>query len=307
MSSLALLLVLAAAIAHASWNIIAHGASRSGMPFLFAGSLVSTVIWLPIAALTGGIGSDDLAGFTLGVGVSAVLHVAYMMVLQRGYAAGSLSTVYATARGSGPLLTVIVAVIWLGERPGVLALIGVGAVIAGVIAIGFVDRRAADPRARGGDGHTVGAPNGSLHPQRWRMDPSIFYGLLTGVMIATYTLWDANAIREWSISPVAFMVGCTALELPIFLLMLRGRAREVVPLMRSQWKSLVVFGVLSPLSYILVLAAITMAPVSLVAPVREVSVILVSLFGAFVLREGNPAARVGASVIVVAGIALLAI
>ena len=288
MSVTAVLLVLGAAVAHAAWNVIAHGASRAGLPFLWCGSVISTVLWLPIVPLTGGFGTDDIAGFLLGITVSAVMHVGYMMVLQRGYALGNLSAVYAVARGTGPLLTVIVAITFLGERPSPLALIGVAAIIAGVVAIGFVDRPPAGERRRG-------------------IDPAILFGMLTGVAIAAYTVWDASSLRLWDISPVAFMVGCTLLEVPIFTALLGRRLRAVVPLAKLEWRRLLVFGILSPLSYILVLAAITIAPVALVAPMREVSVVLVSLFGAFVLHEGRPAARLAASGIVVAGIALLAV
>lgn len=287
MSALALVLVLSAAVAHAAWNIIAHGSSRSGIAFMWVGSVVSTVLWLPVLLATGGIGDADVSGFLLGISVSAVLHVAYMLVLQRGYRVGNLSSVYATARGTGPLLTVVVAVLVLGERPHSLALVGVVAVLTGVVLIGFVDR----PPAAGRRG----------------VDPAIVFGLLTGAAIAAYTLWDAQAIRTWEISPVAFMVGCTALEIPVFTALLGRRLPSVVPLIRTEWPRLLAFGILSPLSYILVLAAITIAPVSLVAPMREVSVVIVSLFGAFVLREGRPVARLAAAAVVVGGIALIAI
>lgn len=289
MSPLAVALVLGAAVAHAAWNVIAHGASRSGLPFLWCASVVSTIVWLPVVPWTGGLGTGDVNGFLLGVSVSAVLHVGYMLVLQRGYSLGNLSTVYATARGTGPLITVVVAVGILGERPSTVALIGVAAIIVGVVAVGLVDRAPGDP----------GRPR--------RIDPAILFGLLTGVAIAAYTLWDAESLRGWDISPVAFMVGCTLLEVPLFTLLLGRRLPAIVPLARREWRRLLAFGILSPLSYILVLAAITIAPVSLVAPMREVSVVLVSLFGAFVLHEGRPALRVGASLVVAAGIALLAL
>lgn len=137
-------------------------------------------------------------------------------------------------------------------------------------------------------------------------------------------MWDAFALRHWEVPPVAYMVGCTALELPLLtlLLVLRGRNRAnggqgglgghgglgaLAPVWRLHWRRLVAFGILSPLSYILVLTAITLAPVALVAPVREVSVVLVSLFGAFVLREARPWRRVAASVLVAGGILLLAV
>lgn len=289
MSGIALALVLSAAVAHAAWNILAHGVSKTGLHFLWWGALFSVLLWAPVVVVTGGIGTDDWAGFALGIGVAGVLHVAYMLVLQRGYASGSLSTVYATARGTGPLLSGIAAVLLLGERPGPLALIGAAAIITGVIAIGLADR--AKP-----------LPGGTR-----RVDPAILFGLLTGVAIAAYTIWDANAVRTWNISPVAFMVGCAFVEVLLYTVLLRRGVRELPASLRAQWPRFLAFGVLSPLSYILVLTAITTAPVALVAPMREVSVVIVSLFGVLILKEGKGAWRFAASVVVVIGIVLLAV
>lgn len=287
MSPLAFILVFGAAIAHAAWNVIAHGISKAGVPFLWWGAVGSTLVWIGAVPLTGGLGTDDLGSFALGVAVSSVLHVGYMAVLQRGYREGNLSTVYATARGTGPFLSVIVAVLLLGERPSVVALVGVAAVIVGVVAIGLVDR---------------GRGSGTR-----RLDPGIVFGLLTGVAIAVYTIWDAHAVRTWNLSPVAFMVGTTLLQVPFYSIAVRRRWGAVWALGRTQWRRILVFGILSPLSYILVLTAIQIAPVALVAPLREVSVVLVSLFGVFVLRESRPAWRITASLVVVAGIVLLAL
>lgn len=294
MSALAFALVMGAALAHAGWNIIAHGISRAGMPFLWWGAVSSTVVWVGVIPFTGGLGSADLGSFLLGVGVSAVLHVVYMFVLQRGYQEGNLSTVYATARGTGPFLSVLIAVLLLGERPSMLALIGVAAVIAGVVAIGLVDR------GRGGS-------------SRRRLDPGLVFGMLTGIAIAIYTIWDAHAVRAWGLSPVAFMVGTTLLQVPFYSAAVglgagaSDRWAAVRMLGRTQWRRILAFGVLSPLSYILVLTAIQLAPVALVAPLREVSVVLVSLFGVVVLRESRPGWRVAASLVVVGGIVLLAV
>lgn len=293
MSSLAVVIVLSAAVCHAVWNIVAHGVSRIGLPFLWWGAVSSTVIWAGAVPFTGGLGTSDVAGFLLGVGVSGVLHVGYMLVLQRGYAVGNLSTVYATARGTGPTISVVVAVLLLGERPSLIALFGVAAIVAGVVAIGLADRGGKVPRLPGS--------------RRRGIDPSIAYGLLTGVAIAMYTIWDAHAVREWELSPVAFMVGCTLIEIPMYTVALRSRRRELGAVFRAHWPKLIAFGVLSPLSYILVLVAITMAPVALVAPMREVSVILVSLFGVVILREARPGRRIAASLVVVAGVLLLAL
>jgi drug/metabolite transporter (DMT)-like permease len=138
------------------------------------------------------------------------------------------------------------------------------------------------------------------------------YGLLTGVGIAAYTVWDAHAVTELGIAPVAFMVGCSLAEIPFFtaLLLLEGRrgalARLRAELRRNRMR-LLAFGLLSPLAYVLVLTAVTLAPVSLVAPVREVSVVLVGLYGAFRHRESRPALRLVAATVVVAGVVLVAL
>jgi drug/metabolite transporter (DMT)-like permease len=289
MSPLAFLLVIGAAVSHAAWNIVAHGVSRAGAPFLWWGAVGSTVVWVGAVPFTGGLGTDDLGSFALGVGVSALLHVGYMAVLQRGYQEGNLSAVYATARGTGPFLSVIIAMVVLGERPSPIALVGVAAVIAGVVAIGLVDR------GRG----VAGVRRG--------VDLGLVFGLLTGVMIAIYTIWDAHVIRTWNLSSVAFMVGTTLLQVPFYSIAVRRRWHAVWALGRAQWRRIVAFGILSPLSYILVLTAIQIAPVALVAPLREVSVVLVSLFGVFVLRESRPGWRIAASLVVVGGIVLLAV
>ncbi|GAA2911868.1 drug/metabolite transporter (DMT)-like permease [Microbacterium keratanolyticum] len=288
MSLLAFVLVFGAALAHAAWNIIAHGVSRAGLPFLWWGAVASTVLWAFAVPFTGGLGTDDLWGVGIGVLVSGVLHVAYMLVLQHGYRVGNLSTVYATARGTGPFLAVLIAIVLLGERPTPLALVGVAAIIVGVVAIGFVDRGASGSPRRG-------------------IDPALLFGLLTGVAIAVYTIWDAHAVRTWNLSPVAFMVGTTLVQIPFYSFAVRRQWGAVRELGRRQWRRILAFGILSPLSYILVLTAITMAPVALVAPLREVSVVLVSLFGAFVLKESRPGWRVAASVVVLAGVILLAV
>ncbi|MFF2372455.1 EamA family transporter [Agromyces sp. NPDC058110] len=309
MSPTALALVLSAAVCHAAWNVLAHGVSRIGVPFLWWGALSATVLWLPVVPLTGGLGQADPVATAVGVGVSALVHCAYMLVLQRGYASGRLSTVYATARGTGPALTVVVAVALLGERPSPVAIAGVAVILAGIVAIGCLDRARGASTAAAGTTATATSPNriGRGLAMLGRLDPAIGWGLVTGVAIAAYTVWDAHAVREWSIPPVAYMVGCTLVEIPMYAAVLGRRRTELAAVARRHWPRILLFGALSPLSYILVLVAITMAPVALVAPMREVSVVLVSLFGALVLREGRAGWRLAASAVVVGGIALLAI
>ncbi|WP_396599739.1 EamA family transporter [Frigoribacterium sp. R86507] len=307
MSTTALLLVLAAAVCHAGWNVVAHGVSRLGTPFLWWGAVASAVLWLPVVPFTGGLGAS-VGGLAVGAGVSAVLHVVYMTVLQRGYAVGNLSTVYATARGTGPAVSAGLAVLLLGEQLSVTSVVGIAVVVVGVVATGLIDRRptgSPSPRLLHGSS-TASTPSAPGRRSR-RLDPGIAWGLLTGLAIASYTIWDAHALRTWGLSPVSFMVGVTLVEVVFYSASLGRRRGELVAVARAHWPRVLAFGVLSPLSYILVLAAIQTAPVALVAPARETSVVMVAVFGALVLREGSLAKRLAASVVVLGGIALLAL
>lgn len=307
MSTTALLLVLAAAVCHAGWNVVAHGVSRLGTPFLWWGAVASAVLWLPVVPFTGGLGAS-VGGLAVGAGVSAVLHVVYMTVLQRGYAVGNLSTVYATARGTGPAVSAGLAVLLLGEQLSVTSVVGIAVVVVGVVATGLIDRRpTGSPSPRLLHGSSTASTPAVPGRRPRRLDPGIAWGLLTGLAIASYTIWDAHALRTWGLSPVSFMVGVALVEVVFYSASLGRRRGELVAVARAHWPRVLAFGVLSPLSYILVLTAIQTAPVALVAPARETSVVMVAVFGALVLREGSLAKRLAASVVVLGGIALLAL
>lgn len=216
--------------------------------------------------------------------VTSVLHIAYGIVLQRGYRVGDLSVVYPVARGTGPLLSVLAAVLVLGERPGPLGLLGAFLVIAGVLVIS-TGRKAGNPRA---------------------VRAGVFYGLLTGIVIAGYTLWDAHSVTGLAVPPVVYF-GLGSVLQSVMLLpgALAGRA-EVTRIWREQRREVLVVGLLSPVAYILVLFALTMAPVSLVAPARELSIVVGGLAAWLVLGERDAVRRLAGSVIVLSGIAAIA-
>lgn len=304
MPPVALLLVIVAAFAHATWNLASKRASASGLPFILLGAIASTVLWLPIAGVDIAINGADLRWLLIGSGVSAVIHVGYMWVLQRGYAHGDISVVYPMARGTGPLLSVVFAIVLFHEHPSGLALAGAAVVVAGIVGIGLTTGRP----AAGAEAQPTTPQPGMRPSGRPRMlGPGILYGLLTGVTIAVYTLWDAFTVNDLGVSPVAFMVGCSLGEVVLLAPVLITRRAEVVSVWRRfRWQAVVV-GVLSPLSYILVLSAIQLAPVSLVAPARELSVVLVSLAGWLILREPRPAQRMAGAVVVLGGVAMLAL
>lgn len=222
------------------------------------------------------------AGFIAG---SAALHVGYFLSLQRGYRTGDLSLVYPLARGTGPLLATIAAILLLGERPTGLALGGTALIILSVFFL------------------TGGAEAFKGHAER----TAIFYGLLTGLFIATYTVWDGYAVSVLGVAPLLYMWLSECIR-ALFLAPVAVRNWAEV---RLEWRAHKVealgIAVLSPLAYILVLSALTFTPISYVAPTREISILIGAGFGAKLLAEGDVRRRLLAASGMVVGVVLLAL
>ncbi|MEV7094136.1 DMT family transporter [Amycolatopsis sp. NPDC051045] len=286
MNATALSLVLVAAVVHAAWNLAAKRVSSGGTQFVWLYYTAAAVVLLPVTIVLLVVEDDRPQwSWLLAAGVTAVLHIAYGVVLQRGYRVGDLSVVYPVARGTGPLLSVLAAVLVLGERPGPLGLLGAFLVIAGVLVI--------STGRRGGEGtHAVEA--------------GIRYGLLTGAVIAGYTLWDAHAVTGLGVPPVVYFGLGSVLQSVLLVPGALADRAEVARIWREQRREVLLVAVLSPIAYILVLFALTMAPVSLVAPARELSIVLGGLAAWLVLGEGDAARRLAGSVIVLSGIAAIA-
>lgn len=272
-----------AAVLHALWNLLAKQAADSGPSFIWLVSATSSVLLAPVAlvVLTVGPVRFGTAGVAFAAG-SAVLHVGYFFVLQVGYRVGDLTTVYPVARGTGPLLATIGAIVVLGERPSVVGVLGAILVAGGVFALAF-------------DGTGTGSMSG------------VGAGLLTGLFIAGYTVWDAEAVAGLAITPV-FYSWATALGETCLLGPLAVRRRATVA---ATWRAhrldVVGVAVLSTLAYLLVLVALTMAPVSYVAPAREMSIVLGALLGGRLLGEARSWRRLGGASVVAAGVVALAV
>jgi drug/metabolite transporter (DMT)-like permease len=284
----ALVLTLAAALLHATWNFAAKRAEGGGPVFVWSYAVASAVIWVPITLIWSvwhpphPHWSWVLAGF-----VSGMLHVAYGILLQSGYAAGDMNLVYPLARGTGPLLTVLVAVLILGDPTNALALTGVALVVGGVLIISFGPRNPSSP---------------------YRRRVGITYGLATGASIAAYTLWDAHAVTSLGVPALPyFTLGLLWQSLGLTPGVLGRRRPTIGAVLRRYPRQILVVAVLSPLAYIFVLQALTLAPVSVVAPVRESSIVVGALLSWLVLREPHPARRLAGSVVVQAGVAALAL
>jgi len=279
------LLVAGAALAHATWNIAVKRAGTSGPSFIWSGIVVGAIVFAPFGIASLVSEATDLLRWLPLAAVSGALQVVYFLVLQRGYRVGDVSVVYPLARGTGPLLAVILAVVLLGERPGWVALLGAAVVIAGVVVIGFAGGRARARDNRAG----------------------ILYGLIVGVLIAVYTLWDAAAVTVHGMPPVGLYWGSIVFQLLLLSTAALRRWPQTLRTARTHWIAVLLFGILSPLAYILILMAIQLAPVSVIAPAREVSVVLVGLAGWLLFREPNPVQRLIGAGVVLVGVALLAV
>lgn len=285
MTPLVLLLILVGALSHATSNLVVKRSAVSGPPFIWLTAAGAAIILLPVGIVVAVLEPPSWPELAFAAFVSAVLHVAYFLSLQAGYRAGDVGVVYPLARGTGPLLSVVFAIVLLGERPGPLGLLGAGAVVAGVVIIGLGGGRANWRAARAG----------------------VIWGLAIGVVIAAYTLWDAHAVTALALSPILLNAGTSTFEAVLMTPIAIRRWAAVKTVLRSHGRDVLVVAVLSPLSYILILFAMQLAPVSIVAPAREISVVFVALAGWLLFKEPHPVPRLTGAVVVVLGVGLLAV
>lgn len=287
MTALALGLVLFSAFIHASWNFLLKK-SGGGAGLITASTLLSLAVYLPIVAAATWFSAYQFQPMHLALMfVSGMVHTAYFLLLDRAYrSGGDLSIVYPLARATGPLLTIVVAILLLGERPG-LAAIG-GAVLIGVSALLLTG-----------------------NPFTWHKSDArhaVGFALLTGCMIATYTIWDKASVATWLIPPLLYDFGCNFFRVCVLVpLTLHRNPGTIAKAWQERRGVVIAIALLSPLSYILVLTAMVFTPVSLVAPAREVSILFAALMGAHFLQEGDLMRRVIAAIGMVLGISGLAL
>ncbi len=287
----ALALVLAAALLHALWNIVAKRAGGDHRFALISAAQLS-VIWAPLG-LWVGWSVVPLWGWREWAAVlaSAIVHVLYFTTLLRGYRLADLTVVYPIARGTGPLLSAGGAVLLLGERLTLAGLAGVVLVVGGVFLIA------------GGPGLWAQAHDAA---HRERVRAGVAYGALTGALIAGYTLIDGYAVTVLAVSPILVDWLGNVLRVPF---LLPGVLRDPAALReawRTQWKHALVVAVFGPVAYVLVLYAMTLAPVSHVAPARELSMLFAALIGGRLLGERDRGWRIAGAGLIAAGVVSLA-
>ncbi|MFI5152548.1 MAG: DMT family transporter [Chitinophagales bacterium] len=284
MSLYVLVLVLTAAVLHASWNLLAKKA-KGKTPFIWLQYIGSNILYLPfllfqtIQGYT--IYSQPLLWFSFS---SAVLHLGYFVVLQKGYRIADLSVVYPLARGSAPLVSFIAAILFLHEQLKLSSTIGLFLIIAGVLIITGLSFKKENNR---------------------KIMTGIAYGVLTGLFIALYTFNDTVAVKKYAVSPLILTIATNLFSAVLLLPFVLPQKDELKREIKLHKWIIIAIAFLSPAAYILVLEALKYAPLTVVAPARETSILLGVFMGSRVFNEKDGKRRLIASVLILGGIIAL--
>src|SRR5262245_52905311 len=285
MSSLALILILAAAVIHATWNLLNKQASGHAT-FTWLVAVLSALLYAPATITVIEIWQIEINFVAIGMMAgSAALHTAYFVLLNQGYRAGDLSLAYPLARGTGPLLSSIAAIAFLGERPSAIALVGALLIIGGVVILTTNLEQLRESRAHN----------------------AVLYALVTGLFIAAYTIWDKQAVSRFGIAPLVLDWGANVGRVILLTPFALKYSEKTINEWREHKYEAIAVAVLIPLSYILVLTAMRFTPVSYVAPAREISILIGTAMGARLLAEGDVGRRLAAACAMVLGVVALAI
>jgi drug/metabolite transporter (DMT)-like permease len=337
----AIALILIAAIAHASWNLFSKQASVTGaVSFIWLMSAAGTALYAPVIVIDVLVARPHLTAlswaFMAGTGV---LQAAYFLFLQSGYRLGDLSLVYPIGRGTGALLAALAGIVLLGERPGAVAIAGIACIVAGIVAIGIPSRTGGGSAssatastvasaASGASGATAASGASGAARAAGAAEPAstadvtaiagtvtrapsairaTAFALLTGMFIATYTLWDKYAVSTLHTPPLLQGYAAFPVMFGVFALQAHSAGDRTARVWRGYRPQILGAAVLAPLAYILVLIALSFTAVAAVAPAREVSVLFGVLLGRRLLGEGSLPRRLAAAAAIVAGIVAIAI
>jgi len=271
------LAVLGAAVMHAGWNaIVKVGLDR------FSSILLLSMVQGGLALALLPFFAAPLAASWPWLIASALLHIGYKLFLIQAYRHGDLSQVYPLARGSAPLIVALVGALFLGEimtagKTAAVAAIGIGVIIMSM----------------GGGGP------GRLPPK------ALLYALGTACFTASYTLVDGVGARlaETASGFTLWMFAFDATGMTCFALATRGR--RVFRTLLPAWRGGVAAGGLSLGSYWIAIWAFTLAPLAMVAALRETSVLFAMLIGVFLLGERANPWRWASAGLILTGVALI--
>ena len=278
MENIVFLAVLFAAFCHAGWNaLIKVGLDPlSTTTLICMGSGAVALLFLPLVGIPAWVAWPWLIA-------SVIIHLFYFAALIEAYRAGDLGQVYPIARGSAPLMTATATTFIVGEK---LSLIGWGGIVALVAGVFLLSAHGGRDLAKI-DRRSVG------------------FALLTALTICVYSVVDGIGARLAG-NPNAYslwlFVGIAAVMLPYALW---RDGRDVLPAMQTYWRRGLAGGALQVLSYGTVLWAMTLAPIAIVATLRETSVLFGAVIAVVVLKEPLRAARIAAALLIVCGLVLI--
>ena len=291
-------LVVVSAVLHVAWNV---RLKTAGDPLRAAtiGMLAASVGIVPLGFVAwwlGGRVTLPIEGIALGV-ASGIVEAAYFILLSAAYRRGDLSVVYPVARGTAPLLAVAIGVGLFGERLGVAGSIGVIALLAGFLVLQRPWRAIALARS-GGTGARKAAA-----------DSAILFALATGVAIATYSAIDRVGTRQIEPIPYAAILWATcSVVLVVWVALVAGG--DLLRYGPGAARRAAVGGWLTLGAYLCILVALSVAPLSGVAPLRESATVFAAAWGSVRMGEATDrseaARRIAASVLIVGGALLLA-
>ena len=289
MTALALGLILLSAAVHAGWNLLLKRSTNKEV-FVWWLLVGGAIMLAPLGALLLYRYPPPPPGWWLAL-ASAAMHVLYFTLLGRGYARGDLSLVYPIARSIGPMLVPILAVLTLGERMALPAILGVAAIVLGIALVSWWGRWRELLR----------------QPAALLRDGGIRYAVLTGLTITIYTLVDKRGVAH--VQPFLFVYLLTAgaaIGMLPYILRQHGLAE-----LRREWQAnawpILAAGLLVFIAYGLVLTAFALSRVSYAAPAREVGIVVGVLLGVFLLKEPFGAGRLIGSAFILLGLTLIAL
>ncbi|OYO00350.1 EamA family transporter [Enemella evansiae] len=278
----ALSLVVLGSLTHASWNYLVKRRGTSDLLFVWLYSVLALPIALGLlgyAAAGPGLGPVWWAG-----AISAVLHTAYAIVLQRAYHHAPLSVVLPVSRGVAPGLVALATIGWLGPpRPSfwaALALIALGLVLL----------------TRG--------ETGALGRTGWRQ---LLPGLWVALAISGYSLWDGIAISGWGATPLVYIAVGSLVQAVVLTLASWQRRGEWLGFARVNWRPTLAIGLLVPTSYLLVLFALEHLSVVTLTAVRTLHIVFAAAFGILLLGENRSPRKLLGIAVVVAGVVAAAL
>ncbi len=279
----ALGLLLISAFLHAAWNLLIKRAKEKQIftwwalvigllcfsPLLLQVRFFPTSIWPYVCS-------------------SALTEAVYYFVLLRAYQYGDFSLVYPMARGAAPALLTLWAVLFLGERPAPQGLVGIGVLIVGLVVVGSTTW--------------------------WRQrktsslaSSALGLALATACCVSIYSAIDGAAVRQVAPLPYTVLViGLTAMLIAPLIVLRYGRQAMLVEI-RSNWRLILLAGILSFSTYMLVLLAYSFSPVSYGGAVREISIVIAAFVGWRWLGEGFGRARLLGAALIFVGILIIAL